>query len=193
MLPEKLAFKPKPETIARFTDLATLLKPQHFAQTAGETFAFLEPNGIPCLRLHREGSKTVVVTLYPEVVAYMKGVKKIADNAENFTQEKVCEFARNLSQEDLYSLTTSGSRVWYGTVNPSDLLYVPANAILAEAVMAKQDIVGVKLNCFVHGGGYMLEGLVQSESSKGMHEVINHEITAWNAAQSVTAFAENPQ
>eukprot|EP00971_Amphidinium_carterae_P239424 4753131-Amphidinium_carterae.1 len=191
VLPDKLSFRPKAETMARFTELASCMKPQHFAQTAGETFAYLEPHGIPCLRLHREGSKTVVVTLYPEVVAYMKSVKKIEDRPENFTQEKVCEFARNMSQEDLYSLTTSGSKVWHGTIGVSDLLYVPSNAILAEAVMAKNDIIGVKLNIFVHGGGDISGALVQAENMKGMPEAINQETVVWQAAQAVV-LAQNP-
>eukprot|EP00971_Amphidinium_carterae_P025611 505212-Amphidinium_carterae.1 len=192
VLPEKLPFKPKAETMARFTDLEAILKPQHFAQAAGETFAYLEPHGIPCLRLHREGSKTVVVTLYPEVVAYMKAVKKIADQPANFTQEKVCEFARNMSQEDLYSLTTSGSKVWHGTVGVNDLLYVPSNAILAEAVMAKHDILGVKLNVFVHGGGDMSEAIVQGEGLKDMHAAINEETAVWQTANATAVLAQNP-
>ena len=150
-LPEKSTLRLSGESLSKVAGLATAFVPHHYAQKENETFCFLEQHGLPCLRLQREGTKTVVVAMYGELVDYMTKHTKIAKAA--VTREKVCEFLRGMTQEDLYSFTTSAARIWHGTLGACDLFYVPPNAVVAEAVLPKQDVVGLKLNTIVAGAG----------------------------------------
>ena len=111
VMPEHSMIRLTSAALEEVKGLSATFRPHHYAQLANETFSFLEAHGLAALRLQREGTKSVVVAMFGELAYFMKTKSMTAD-----TTDKVCDFLRAMSQEDLQLERISGmGRLVQGT------------------------------------------------------------------------------
>ena len=131
----------KPLELLKNEQMAEPLHPAAFAIVEGFVSSGSEANHLPALRGHHLGTREVVLVNGSQL---WDRLTKIQGSKEPPSLEKLYEWLRDASYDDLASFSAGGNKVHYCTVGPNDLLYTPGAFIFADRMKAC-DVVGFRI------------------------------------------------
>ena len=90
------------------------------------------------------GTRVVIIVPFPAIIDHMK--EKGCEGP--FSSKRAASFFKNLPAESA-RLMAPKYTVYHGTVGPNDMLYCPAGSCVHERVQPSQDVIGLKVGCFL--------------------------------------------
>jgi hypothetical protein len=123
------------------------LETQHFGIVPGQKMHTIEVHGLPTTRVMVEGTRTCIILLAAELAQHARAELK---QDKRVTLQQAQEYLEDMQKDALQGYMAAGYKVWHCTVGPGDLLFLPACAIVAEATLNKQDVLGFKRSYFLN-------------------------------------------
>ena len=130
------------EEASKCQALADAVAWSHFAMAQGETFSQHEVEGLACVRITREGTRTIACCCFEGLEAFAREEHKLPADAE-FTCEQACSFLKAMSTEVAITCCQK-LNIFHGTVGPRDMLFIPPAFCQMELTLNKFDVIGFK-------------------------------------------------
>ena len=108
-----------------------------------------EKEFMACFRLSLQGMRTVVAVRFMDVVAFMQD--QGAGVGTNLSVEQVLEHLRRAAP-DVVQMFSNKFDVFFGTVAPGEVFYLPSGYFVSEAVISDKDVCGLRLPFLVPSG-----------------------------------------
>ncbi len=172
--------------------LAAVLEPQVFAMSPGNIFSQAEKGHFGCVRVHTEGTKTILTTPEENLLAFM--VSRAPGTHPSFSD--LWQFFKTMSKDVMqaYAAGQGKDKLFHCTVSAGDVLFTPPCFVLAERAMAGS-CSGLKFTVICSAHGKELDKIYKELNKRNRHANPTGDLikAAIDAARAQTTIEDNAQ
>ena len=99
---------------------------------------------LPTMRLGLLGARRVGVSRFTDIGAYVRNIKGGKALSMPISSSHVTEWLKKATTQDITNFYKENVNMWWGTVGPNDLLYIPAGFIKFESTLDKAPVYGLR-------------------------------------------------
>ena len=114
-----------------------------FGYAANAELAAMERALLPCFRLGFAGTRMVAISRFTDVGEFVR--QKTNQANKPYSSNAIKKWFKEAPVPEIMECLNSGVRVWWATVGPHDLIYMPAGCVAMDRVLNSGDYIGVKM------------------------------------------------
>ena len=104
-----------------------------------------ERENLPTIRFAVHGTRAAVIARTTAVARFMEH-----DGTKPQKQSQLWSWLRSATSDQLRRFLSAGHQLFHGTLGPGDGLFLPPGVIIAERVLAMDDVVGIRKSWVYH-------------------------------------------
>ena len=125
--------------------LTSMMWPACWGYAPKATLSGFERSMMASLRLTSFGTRSIAVARFSEVGEYVRSIQEKAKHSKPWNTMDLKVWTEECNEAEIKQCLASGAPIYWATLSPGDVLYLPVASFIVEQVMNNDCVRGVKL------------------------------------------------